>query len=63
MIMPIFKTISVSSLITKDSGFVDKEKYIETLKMYKLIDFDVCVSGHNINLGKEVIDEILAKMD
>ncbi len=37
----------------------EKEVYINTLLKYKDIDFDTCVSGHNIILGKEVIDTIL----
>jgi len=34
--------------------------YMDTLLKYKEIDFDTCISGHNMVLGKEVIDKILS---
>ncbi len=36
--------------------------YINTLLKYKDMDFDTCITGHNIILGKEVIEEILNKL-
>lgn len=41
----------------------EKEQYIDTLLKYKKIDFDLCVSGHNIVLDKEVIEIILSMLD
>lgn len=41
----------------------EKEQYIDTLLKYREIDFDLCVSGHNIVLNKEIIDTILCKLD
>ncbi|MDP4090884.1 MAG: MBL fold metallo-hydrolase [Bacillota bacterium] len=40
----------------------DKVLYIDTLLSYRELDFDTCVSGHNVVLGKEVIEEILGKI-
>lgn len=40
----------------------EKDQYIETLLKYKEMDFDTCISGHNVVLGKEVIEEILGFM-
>jgi hydroxyacylglutathione hydrolase len=40
----------------------EKSLYIDTLLKYKEMDFDTCISGHNIILGKEVIEEILSKL-
>lgn len=40
----------------------DKSVYINTLQMYKIIDFDTCISGHNNIMGKDVMDIILNKM-
>ena len=40
----------------------EKSLYIDTLLKYKELDFDTCISGHNIILGKEVIEEILTKL-
>lgn len=37
----------------------ERDVYINTLLKYKNIDFDTCVSGHNVILGKEIIDTIL----
>jgi len=34
--------------------------YMDTLIKYKKMDFDTCISGHNMVLGKEVIDKILS---
>ncbi len=36
-----------------------KKEYMNTLLMYKEMDFDTCVSGHNVILEKQVIDKIL----
>lgn len=38
---------------------VEKDLYINTLLKYKSLDFDTCVSGHNVILGKEIFDTIL----
>ena len=37
----------------------EKDKYISTLLKYKELDFDTCISGHNIVCEKQVIDKIL----
>jgi glyoxylase-like metal-dependent hydrolase (beta-lactamase superfamily II) len=37
----------------------EKEIYINSLKKYEKMDFDLCVSGHNKVLKKDVIDQIL----
>lgn len=37
-----------------------KEVYADTLIRYGKLDFDICVSGHNVVLNKDVIDEILS---
>jgi glyoxylase-like metal-dependent hydrolase (beta-lactamase superfamily II) len=42
------------------SIYCEKDLYIATLLKYKEMDFDTCVSGHNIILGKEVIEKILS---
>jgi len=39
-----------------------KDVYMDTLKIYKNIDFDTCISSHNKLLGKDVIDLILGKL-
>ncbi len=44
------------------SIYGEKELYIETLLGYQEIDFDTCISGHNIILGKDVIEKILSKL-
>lgn len=44
------------------SIYCDKNVYISTMKKYKEIDFDTCISGHNIVLKKEVIGKILSMM-
>lgn len=41
------------------SIYCEKDLYIDTLLKYREMDFDTCISGHNIILGKEVIEEIL----
>lgn len=40
----------------------EKYEYINTLLKYKEMDFDTCVSGHNVVLNKQVIDDILQKL-
>jgi len=37
----------------------EKDVYINTLLRYKNMNFDTCVSGHNVILGKEVFDTII----
>jgi len=32
--------------------------YVDTLLRYSKMNFDTCISGHNVVLGKEVIDKI-----
>lgn len=39
----------------------EKEIYINSLKKYEKMDFDLCVSGHNKVLKKDVIDQILKR--
>ncbi len=39
-----------------------KDVYIDTLKKYEQLDFDTCISGHNIVLTKKVISDILSKI-
>lgn len=41
------------------SIYCEKNKYISTLLKYKEMDFDTCISGHNIVLEKNVINKIL----
>jgi glyoxylase-like metal-dependent hydrolase (beta-lactamase superfamily II) len=48
---------SVEELIP--SIYCEKEKYINTLLRYSQMDFDTCISGHNIVMKRGVIDEIL----
>ncbi len=43
--------------------YSEKSLYRETLLKYKQVDFDICLSGHNIPVGKEVIDTILTKLE
>ncbi|MFE8700028.1 MBL fold metallo-hydrolase [Cytobacillus sp. FJAT-54145] len=38
---------------------VEKEVFVETLMKYNEMDFDTCISGHNIVLDKQVINRIL----
>lgn len=40
----------------------EKEIYRDTLLRYKEMDFDTCISGHNVVLDKDVIDKIMIKM-
>lgn len=44
------------------SIYCEKDLYINTLLRYKEMDFDTCISGHNVILGKDVIDKILNKL-
>ncbi|MBU3144506.1 MBL fold metallo-hydrolase [Clostridium sp. CF012] len=39
--------------------YCEKSIYIDTLLKYREIDFDTCISGHNVILGKDVIEKIL----
>lgn len=39
--------------------YCEKELYINSLKKYEKLDFDVCISGHNKVLKKDVIGQIL----
>lgn len=39
-----------------------KEVYIKTLNLYKSMDFDICVSGHNRILGRDIIDKIIDEL-
>lgn len=41
------------------SIYCEKDTYINTLLKYKDMNFDTCVSGHNIILERQVIDKIL----
>ncbi|HYE67244.1 MAG TPA: MBL fold metallo-hydrolase [Anaerovoracaceae bacterium] len=41
----------------------NKDTYINTLQRYKSIDFDTCISGHNVTLRKEVFDMIHKELD
>jgi glyoxylase-like metal-dependent hydrolase (beta-lactamase superfamily II) len=38
----------------------EKELYFKTLLNYRDLDFDTCISGHNVILGKQVIEKILS---
>ncbi len=42
------------------SIYCEKDLYIDTLLKYRAMDFDTCISGHNVILGKEIIEEILS---
>lgn len=44
------------------SIYCEKDLYIDTLLKYREIDFDTCISGHNVILGKEIIEEILSTL-
>lgn len=44
------------------SIYSEKELYIQTLLKYKEMDFDTCISGHNIVVGKDVLEEITNKL-
>ncbi len=41
------------------SIYCEKNEYINTLLKYRDMDFDTCISGHNIILEKQVIEKIL----
>ncbi|MGE5585242.1 MAG: MBL fold metallo-hydrolase [Bacillota bacterium] len=38
----------------------DKDLYVDSLHRYLDLDFDTCVSGHNVVLGRDVIHRLLA---
>lgn len=40
--------------------YCEKELYHATLLKYMDMDFDTCISGHNVILGKEIIEKILS---
>jgi glyoxylase-like metal-dependent hydrolase (beta-lactamase superfamily II) len=40
----------------------EKDLYIDTLLKYREVDFDTCVSGHNVVLNQEVIERILRRV-
>lgn len=40
------------------SLYCEKEIYADTLKKYKELEFDTCLSGHNVILNKDVLDKI-----
>ncbi|WP_233354764.1 MBL fold metallo-hydrolase [Paenibacillus sp. JZ16] len=44
------------------SIYVEQDLYIQTLLKYKEMDFDTCISGHNVMLDKQVIEQILSKL-
>ncbi|SHJ31068.1 Glyoxylase, beta-lactamase superfamily II [Geosporobacter subterraneus DSM 17957] len=44
------------------SVYTDKQTYLETLYRYNDLDFDTCVSGHNVILEKKVIDKIIEEV-
>ncbi len=44
------------------SLYCPKEHYYKTLLMYQQLDFDTCISGHNIVLKKDAIDTIRDKL-
>lgn len=44
------------------SIYGEKEEYINTLLRYNEMDFDSCISGHNVVLEKEIINKILAML-
>lgn len=37
----------------------EKQVYIDTILKYQAIDFDTCVSGHNVVLEKEIFNRVL----
>ena len=55
---------NVGDTVDEIVPIIDCEKglYIDTLLKYKEMDFDTCISGHNVVLGKDVIEEILNKL-
>ena len=40
----------------------EEKLYIDTLLKYNKIDFDTCISGHNVVLDKQVVDSILRNL-
>ncbi|MBS5823858.1 MAG: hypothetical protein KID00_08330 [Clostridium argentinense] len=44
------------------SLYCDPKLYNDTLLKYQKIDFDTCISGHNVMQRKEIIDKILSKL-
>jgi len=42
--------------------YSDNELYRRSLQLYKQLDVNFCVSGHNIVLGKDVFDQIEEKL-
>ena len=44
------------------SIFSEKEIYRNTLLRYQGMDFDTCISGHNMVLGRDVVETILHKL-
>jgi glyoxylase-like metal-dependent hydrolase (beta-lactamase superfamily II) len=51
---------SIEDLIP--SIYCEKDVYINTMKEYEEMDFDICISGHNTILKKDVIGKILNKI-
>lgn len=39
-----------------------KDVYIKTLELYKNMEFEYCVSGHNEVMGRDVIERILSEL-
>lgn len=56
------KVINVGDNIDEiiPSIYCEKDLYIDTLLKYRNMDFDTCISGHNVILGKEIIEKILS---
>ncbi len=44
------------------SIYCEKDVYINTMRNYEKLDFDTCISGHNIVLSKDVIGQILSML-
>lgn len=44
------------------SIYCERSEYIESLLKYQALDFDACVSGHNVVVGKDIIEKILNKL-
>jgi hypothetical protein len=40
----------------------EQKLYVDTLLKYKKLDFDTCVSGHNMILNKDIIEKILTTL-
>ncbi len=45
------------------SLYCEKAVYINTLQEYQRLDYDVCVSGHNVVLKKDILNKILSMME